>query len=97
MNRIAASLLALAAFGLVPAAHGAGAMRTAAPAAPQAQVASASGDCRAIGQQIAAQNGGTLADAHVEERNGQRVCVGVVLVPPRGGERGRQIPFSVPM
>ncbi|MBX3531660.1 MAG: hypothetical protein KF849_13715 [Rhizobiaceae bacterium] len=57
----------------------------------------ASGDCRAIGQQKAAELGGTLADAHVENRGGQNVCVGVVLVPARDGERGRQVSFAEPM
>ena len=97
MNRIVTYLLASAAFVAAPSAFAAGAAPVLIPTQPPALMSRASGDCRAIGQQIAAQHGGTLADAHVENRGGQNVCVGVVVVPPRGGERGRQIPFAVPM
>ncbi len=98
MNRIATFAAAAALTGAVTAAHAAGLAGIARPpVAPPGPIVAVAGDCRAIGQQIAAQHGGTLADAHVENRGGQQVCVGVVVVPARGGERGRQIPFAVPM
>ena len=96
MNKIAAALIAFVALSVVPAGAGTF-MRLAEPAAPPGQVRLASGDCRAIGQQVAAQHGGTLAGAHVENRGGRNVCVGTVVVPPRDGQRGKQIPFEVPM
>ena len=42
-------------------------------------------DCYAIGEQVAAQNGGTLAKAAPSTQGGQPVCVIVVLVPGKDG------------
>lgn len=53
-------------------------------------------DCYSIGQQIAAQQGGTLAGARTESRGGQAVCRIVVLVPARDGERPRRVEVTVP-
>lgn len=53
-------------------------------------------DCYAIGQQVAAQNGGQLARASAANRGGQQVCVIVVLVPGRDGQRPRRAEFVVP-
>lgn len=53
-------------------------------------------DCYAIGEQIAAQNGGTLARASASTQGGRPVCVIVVLVPGRDGERPRRAEFVVP-
>lgn len=53
-------------------------------------------DCYAVGQQVAAQNGGTLAKASSATRNGQSVCVIVVLVPGKEGERPRRAEIVVP-
>ena len=53
-------------------------------------------DCYAIGQQIAAQNGGTLARASQQNRGGQTVCVIVVLVPGKEGQRPRREEYVVP-
>ncbi|TPI16529.1 hypothetical protein FJW06_04790 [Mesorhizobium sp. B4-1-3] len=57
----------------------------------------AAGDCYAIGQQVAAQNGGTLAKASQATRGGQQVCVIVVLVPGKNGQRPRRSEIVVPM
>jgi hypothetical protein len=54
------------------------------------------GDCYAIGQQIAEQNGGQLAKAQADNRGGQDVCVIVVLVPGKDGQRPRRSEFVVP-
>jgi len=56
----------------------------------------AAGDCYAIGQQVAAQNGGTLAKASQANRGGQQVCVIVVLVPGKDGQRPRRSEIVVP-
>ena len=53
-------------------------------------------DCYAIGQQVAEQNGGTLAKASQSTRGGQQVCVIVVLVPGKDGERPRRSEVVVP-
>ena len=50
-------------------------------------------DCYAVGQQVAAQNGGTLAKA---SSDGQGNCVIVVLVPAKDGQRPRRIEVVVP-
>lgn len=60
------------------------------------QVMSVAADCYAIGQEVAAQNGGTLAKASSATRGGQAVCVIVVLVPGKDGERPRRAEMVVP-
>lgn len=54
-------------------------------------------DCYAIGQQVAAQNGGTLARASQSTKGGQPVCVIVVLVPGKDGQRPRRTEIVVPL
>lgn len=56
----------------------------------------AAADCYSIGQQVANQNGGTLAKASESTQGGQTVCVVVVLVPGKGGQRPRRVEFVVP-
>ena len=56
----------------------------------------AAGDCYGIGQQIAAEHGGTLAKASLSNQGGQSVCVIVVLVPGKDGQRPRRQEFVVP-
>jgi hypothetical protein len=60
------------------------------------QVVTAAADCYAVGQQVAAQNGGTLAKASHATRGGKPVCVIVVLVPGTEGERPRRAEIVVP-
>ncbi len=66
------------------------------PAAAEPAVRLAQADCYAVGQQVAAQNGGTLARASQSEQGGQSVCVIVVLVPGKDGKRPRRVEFVVP-
>ena len=56
----------------------------------------AAADCYGIGQQIAAQNGGQLANVREANQGGQPVCVVVVLVPGKDGGRPRRQEFVVP-
>jgi hypothetical protein len=86
--------LALAAAGLL--ASQATAMPVVARADTQPIVLAAS-DCYAIGQQVAEQNGGTLAKASQTTRGGQPVCVIVVLVPGKDGQRPRRSEIVVPL
>ena len=58
--------------------------------------AQAAGDCHAIGEQVAAENGGRLAKASAEERDGQPVCVVVVLKPAENGGRPKRTEIIVP-
>ncbi|WP_274630695.1 hypothetical protein [Arvimicrobium flavum] len=60
------------------------------------EVIVAQADCYAVGQQVAAQNGGTLAKAQAANRGGQQVCIIVILVPGKDGERPRRAEFVVP-
>lgn len=53
-------------------------------------------DCYAIGQQVAAQNGGTLARASLSNQGGRAVCVIVVVTPGKDGQRGRRQEIVVP-
>lgn len=55
-----------------------------------------SGDCYAIGERVAAQNGGTLGRATASTQGGQQVCVIVVLVPAKGGQHPRRVEIVVP-
>lgn len=59
-------------------------------------VVNVSADCYAVGQEVAAQKGGTLAKASQATRGGQPVCVIVVLVPGKEGERPRRAEIVVP-
>lgn len=65
----------------------AGLLASPAPAAP---------DCHAIGQRYAAQAGGQLARATPDVRGGQQVCVIVVLMPAKDGQRPRRNEIVVP-
>lgn len=56
----------------------------------------AAADCYSIGQQIAEQNGGQLANVREANKGGQTVCVVVVLVPGKDGGRPRRQEFTVP-
>ena len=85
--------LALCAAGLF--ASQATAMPVVVPAQIQPIILAAS-DCYAIGQQVAEQNGGTLAKASQSTRGGQPVCVIVVLVPGKDGQRPRRTEVVVP-
>jgi hypothetical protein len=67
-----------------------------APSRADDAVLVAQADCYAIGQQVAAQNGGTLARATRSSQGGQDVCVIVVLVPGKDGERPRRTEVVVP-
>lgn len=68
------------------------------PQAPaQMSVIQVSGDCYAMGQQEAARRGGQLARAEPETRGGQQVCVIVVLMPAKDGQRPRRDEIVLPM
>ncbi|PBC02611.1 hypothetical protein [Mesorhizobium sp. WSM3860] len=93
-SHIRAATLALAAVGLF--ASPATAMPLVEPSVDEPVVLAAN-DCYAIGQQVAAQNGGTLAKASQATRGGQQVCVIVVLVPGKEGQRPRRTEIVVPL
>lgn len=93
VNHIVAGLIC--AFALAPGV--AGAIPFGVPEAPAPALVRVAGDCRAIGQQKAAEYGGVLADIRVEQRGGRSVCVGVVIVQGRNGERGQRIRFEEPL
>lgn len=86
----------LAVAGLATAHAAASPLRSAGPAYKETVILAQS-DCYAIGQQVAAENGGTLARASQAQRGGQAVCVIVVLVPGKNGERPRRTEIIVPL
>lgn len=51
--------------------------------------------CYSIGLQVASDNGGMLAKTSASTRDGQTVCVIVVLVPGKEGQRPRRAEFVV--
>jgi hypothetical protein len=92
MRRLAATAAVLA-FAISEAAATPVVLPGAADAAP---VQLAAADCFAIGEQVAAQYGGTLAKASASNRGGQTVCHIVVLVPGKDGQRPRRVQVDVP-
>jgi hypothetical protein len=67
------------------------------PVAPaNAAVTPVTTDCYTIGQKLAEQNGGQLARAVPQVRGGRTVCIIVVLVPARDGQRPRRAEFVIP-
>lgn len=90
------SLLAAAlAAGFGASIAQAGTIPVAEPSVPE-NVITVAGDCYAIGQGVAAQNGGTLAAARSAKRGGRQVCVIVVLIPGKNGQRPRRQEIIVP-
>lgn len=87
--------VAAAALGVAVATAGHAAPPRGEPAAPVHYV-NAQADCYAIGQQAAAERGGTLARATPSTQGGERVCVIVVLMPARDGQHPRRTEFTVP-
>ncbi|WP_109574723.1 hypothetical protein [Aminobacter sp. AP02] len=66
------------------------------PMAETGEFVVAAADCYSIGQQVADQQGGTLARATESNQGGQSVCVIVVLVPAKDGQRPRRVEVVVP-
>ena len=56
----------------------------------------AAADCYGIARRIAAERGGQVHSAEAATRDGRPVCVIVVLVPGRDGQRGRRMEMVVP-
>jgi len=92
----AVAVMVLASFGgyVAPAAAALLPVPNAPPTAEVFQLAAA--DCYAIGLQVAAQEGGTLAKASPATEGGQPVCRIVVLLPGKDGQRPRRAEFVVP-
>jgi hypothetical protein len=53
-------------------------------------------DCYAVGEQLAQQNGGTVAKAVPVTQDGQAMCRIVLLIPGAEGERPRREEILVP-
>lgn len=58
--------------------------------------ARAADDCYAMGEQVAAQKGGTLFRARAITQGGRQACELVILVPSRDGDRPRREVVVVP-
>ena len=94
MKRTLAALLGAVLAHAAPSAAAPLPVPDAPPSAELFQLAA--GDCYAIGQQVAAQQGGTLAKASPATEGGQPVCRIVVLLPGKDGQRPRRAEFVVP-
>lgn len=90
---IFASMAAMAAFGTLMSPSSAAWFD---PGVPVGNVVLVASDCYSIGEQVAAENGGTLAKASQATQDGQPVCVIVVLVPGKDGQRPRRTEVVVP-
>jgi hypothetical protein len=66
------------------------------PSAPADHVVTVAADCYAVGMRVAQQEGGQLAKATPESRGGGTVCVVVVVVPAKDGQRPRRKEVVVP-
>jgi uncharacterized membrane protein len=86
------AMTALCAAGLFATSAAAAPMRS----AESGEIIVAAADCYSIGQQVADQHGGTLARASESDQGGQSVCVIVVLVPAKDGQRPRRVEVVVP-
>lgn len=86
------AMTALCAAGLFAASAQASPM----PVTETGEYLVAAADCYSIGQQVADQHGGTLARASESNQGGQSVCVIVVLVPAKDGQRPRRVEVVVP-
>jgi len=53
-------------------------------------------DCTVIGQKVAAEQAGQLTKATLAVQNGRDVCIVVVLVPGKGGDKPRRVEIAVP-
>lgn len=84
------STIAALALGAPASAMPLVALRTAGTVVPVAS------NCYAVGQEVAAQKGGTLAKASSATHGGKAVCVIVVLVPGKDGQRPRRAEIVVP-
>jgi hypothetical protein len=96
-------LLAFAALSALTLAFGVLAFGRPASAGPvraggvtAADVYPAGSDCYAVGEQIARENGGELANAMADTQDGQPVCRIIVLVPSQDGGRPKRREFVVP-
>ncbi len=89
-----AALLGVVLAHAAPAAAAPLSLPAAPPSAAAFQLVAA--DCYAIGQQVAAEQGGTLAKASPDTEGGQPVCRIVVLLPGKDGQRPRRTEIVVP-
>lgn len=53
-------------------------------------------DCYAVGERFAKENGGDLRSAAAEERDGQPVCVLVIVKPAENGGRPKRTEVVLP-
>jgi hypothetical protein len=93
---IAGSAAGLVAMALLAPPLAAAPLEPIDPAGPTRPLLLIQSDCYAVGEQVAAQNGGTLAKASPSTQGGRPVCVIVVLVPGKDGQRPRRTEIVVP-
>lgn len=60
-------------------------------------IVKASADCNVIGEKVAEEQGGRLSRVSTSLQNAQPVCVVVVIIPAKEGERPRRVEVAVPL
>jgi hypothetical protein len=91
LSQILGSALLLSAMVAAPAV----AANFAAPVEAPARALPVAANCNAVAQQVGAEYGGR-AKGTAESRNGEEVCVVVVVVEGKEGERAKRIEVVVP-
>lgn len=95
--KIANHIVGLAAAAMLSTSAAAAGAVPQAPVQAPALIHTVQADCNDLARQMAQQYGGR-ARASVQNRGGgQRVCVVVVVVEGKGGERGQQIRREFPL
>lgn len=60
-------------------------------------IRAASAECTSIGKQVAEEQGGRLSRVTPIVQNGKAVCVIVVIIPAKDGERPRRVEVAAPL
>ena len=94
LHSIARALTGILASATLVASHATASSANQPDATGETIVAAA--DCYSVGEQVASQYGGTLAKASASSQGGRTVCVIVVLVPGKDGQRPRRMQVVVP-
>lgn len=53
-------------------------------------------DCAAVGQRVATEQAGQLAQSLAQTKNGRPICVVVVIIPSSDGGKPRRVEVAVP-
>lgn len=89
--------LAVAALIAASAVTRAEAAMTVLPSPQPDTILTVQGNCSAIAQQVAAENGGRVGRATIETRGGKKVCVVVVVINAKDGMPTQRLQREIPL